>query len=231
MMDYMRRTTWFGKLWRWFDKLPRKEKIEVVGKLVAILVGLGAICGGVYKGIAVIVRPHVATTNVPKAADTNGTGTKDTTHQTKTPTGTDGVAPVNQRQVVRTLEVPANILPLSIQNVAAGWMDRDKTVLERQQFAKENRNRPVRWVGRLDDILYRTVDDPNSPVIAFVRPPESQSDIGQDRVAIHFSPQCSHDFLFLKKGDLIEFQGTLDLSRVGDFIEVREAVLLAYVRK
>jgi len=265
----MRRTTWFGRVWRWFRKRPRKEKIEVAAGLATILLFVGVICGGVYKGIAAIVRPHVSTTNVPKAADANGTATKDTTQQTMTPTATDGVAAgnristtdipetadanatgmkspayqrptitatdgvvaVNRKHVVRILEVPANIVTLSIQEVTAIWTDEDKTMVERQRFANENGNRPVRWEARLGRGPLLPPKDPNSPVLVMVRPPEAQFGIGPDMVNVDFLPQCSQDFLFLKKGDLIEFQGTLDFSDAGGFVRVRKAILLAYVRK
>jgi hypothetical protein len=212
---YRKVRRWFGGVWRWL--LKRKEKIVVLAALLGIVVCLGTITGAFRKGIVAVVavvRSYVSTANVSDTADANSTDTKSKLH------------------IIRRVEVPANLLPLSFEQVRAFLNDEDKTIAEVRQFWKENGNRPVIWGGV---VLRIEQADPNGPTYVGVGPASPR--IAVDMILVKFSPKCAQDFLLVKNGDWINFLGTLDAPiPIAGFsfsrdVSVSDATLVAYARK
>ena len=138
----------------------------------------------------------------------------------------------NKLHVVREVEVPANLLPLSFEQVQAFLNDEDKTIAEVRQFWKENGNRPVLWGGV---VLQMEQADPNGPTHVGVGPASPR--ILLDMILVKFSPECAQDFLLLKNGDWINFLGTLDAPpsiegfSFSRYASVSNATLVAYARR
>jgi hypothetical protein len=180
-----------------------------------VLITLGA-------GLATITGYNLRNLRSSLQPAASSTGSEETTPQIQTAPPTDGVPATDQKHIVRIVETPADLLPLSFPQAGEYLGGRDKSLVEVQQFWKENNKRPVRWEGYTLFFSQSDPTDPNSPVNTLLFP----RGVALGCVTVTFSRQSTQDCLHLREGDLIEIQGILESPGT-----VSDAILLSYVRR
>ncbi len=130
-------------------------------------------------------------------------------------------------------EKPAKRSPVTIDEFNAMLKNETITELQRQEFIKKHTGRIIKWEGIVVNVKPLFSNDEETEIMVVYMPVSKANNNLPDLLTAAFPHTAKSDLAALAEGDLIEFEGKLEILSTGDsrYPSARDCVLLRYEKR